>query len=118
MSLQDIESIYWDEIQGNLNKRSLAKRHRIIKMMHEWLPVNTQQHHISGICPKCTCGAHESINHLFSCPITVLKIDQFYSDLERLLIKLKTHRVIINTILVCLTGKTVHDVVVKEEETG
>lgn len=92
LSLTHIESIDWDAFASNVKTLPIARRFRLIKQLHRWLPTREQQSRLHHSSPLCECGEVETVHHLRLCPLQTLPYTKIIEDLQTHLRTLRTHR--------------------------
>ena len=67
-SSDTFHSIHWQSINSVISQMTKSKQRQTLKIMHEWLPLGTMRHHITGVnqCPGCPC-TDETLFHLLTC---------------------------------------------------
>ena len=94
----------WDEFEMAMKRLRNESKTRLIKYVHDWLPVGCQQQHMhkahNPTCPTCKApDPQEKTDHMFRCPKRKSLRDICLTKLQTTLTKIETN----NLILVSLT---------------
>ena len=93
----------WDNFEIVMKRMKNSSKTRIIKFLHDWLPVGYQQRHIyvdrDPSCPTCNNCKIEKVDHIFRCKERQKTRAECFTHMKNNLSKINTNDNITSTII-------------------
>ena len=97
-----METIDFDALSSTILKIDTPRKHRIIKLIHGWLPTAEHLNRIFNKHAKCPCSQTETTSHIFQCHMYSSHRQQFRKDLKTKLNRLHTDISLSRIIMYCI----------------